>query len=48
MARWERKLKLSVRKPTSRQPSVSKAWLDEQELAGGVQWLRCRLAEYQV
>ncbi len=48
MARCEAKLKLSVRQPTVRQPSVSKAWVSSSSLAVVLTWVRCRLLAYQV
>ena len=48
MARWLAKLKLSVRQPTTAQPSVSNAWRIIISLQVVLTWLRCTLAAYQV
>ena len=48
MARCERKLKLSVRNPTTLHPSVSNAWVSRSSLQAVLIWVRCQLAAYQV
>src|SRR6266850_6006892 len=48
MARCDRKLKLSVRRPTTLQPSVSKAWPNSSSLHVVLTCVRWRLFPYQV
>ncbi len=48
IARCEAKLKLSVRSPTTAQPSVSKACASSSSLQAVFTWERWRLRAYQV
>ena len=48
MARWDAKLKLSVRRPTTRQPSASNAWPSSSSLQAVLTWVRCEALAYQV
>src|SRR5215208_1915428 len=48
IARCERKLKLSVRRPTTLQPTASKAWVRSRSLDAVLTWLRCQRAPYHV
>src|SRR5262245_47448648 len=48
IARCDAKLKLSVRNPTTRQPSVSNAWPSSRSLQAVLTWERCQRFAYQV
>jgi hypothetical protein len=48
MARCDAKLKLSVRQPTVRQPSASKAWVSISSLQVVFTWVRWQRLAYQV